>query len=259
MKRPARPGTWLRAACLLSVAFVLATPSLVAARTLTSQDGRAIEVEILGFEGLEKVRFKRTDTGQTFTTPITAFSSADQEALLEEAKAEAAKPRELHPGDLVLEMGRGRFDTRKTAEDAEMRGGGTIRGAIITTEEDWGYSLTLRNSTRHPVEGLRAEYILFVEVDVLKYTGKKPGLRRQSGKLNFDPLPPAGRLTLKTDSVTTREVKLKDGVTWRGTSDRSTRDTLVGIWVRIYRGDELVLENASPPKLATTHEWRTDD
>ena len=256
MQRPVHPGSRSRLATLFlpTLAFALVGLAAAPARTLTSQDGRSIEVEILGFEGLEKVRFKRADTGQIFTTPISTFSATDQEALAAEAKAEAAKPRPIHPGDLVVEVSRVRYDSRRTTRDVSH-----VRDAVTTTDEDWGYGITLRNNTRNPIEGLRAEYILFVEVDVPKNTDKKPGTRRQGGKLSIEPVPPAGRLTLKTDSITTREVKLKDNVRWSGTSDNKTRDTLTGVWLRIYRGDELVLETASSPKIISTNEWRLDD
>ena len=239
---------------ILATAFLGLAP--LGARTLTSADGRAIEAEILGFEGTEKVRIKRADTGQTFTLPIDTFGEADAKALRAEAKEAAEKPAPP-PGerDIAIELSRVRFDTRKTEEDIPLSNGGTARKAYVITDEDWGYSITLRNTTAVPIEKLRIEYLLYVKVDVVENTGRKPGLRRQAGKASYEALPANGRLTVKTSAITTRETELKRGLQWRGTNDDDTRDTLHGIWLRLYQGDKLISETASPATLVSEGRW----
>lgn len=226
------------------------------ARTLTSADGRAIEAEVLGFDGTEKVRIKRADTGQTFTLPIDTFGEADAKALRAEAKEAAEKPAPP-PGerDIAIELSRVRFDSRKTAEDIQLSDGSTARKAFVITDEDWGYSVTLRNTTGLPVEKLRIEYLLYVKVDVVEGREGKPGLRRQAGKAAYETLPANGRATVKTSAITTRETELKRGIQWRGTNDSKTRDTLHGIWLRLYQGDKLVSETASPTTLMSEGRW----
>lgn len=241
---------------LLRISLLLLFLSAPAdARTLTAQDGRTIEAEVLGFEGLEKVTIKRADTGQTFTLPITTFSEGDQRALRTEAKEAAAKPVALRPGDLMLELTRLRFDTRKSKRDLTSSTGSLLKDALSVTEEDWGYSITLKNNTRRPIEGLRVDYILYTRVDQIENTGREPTTRAKSFSQKIDPVEPGARITTKTEAVTTRETELRGGLRWKGTGDDDTRDTLIGIWLRVYRGDELVLEASSPDGLSEKEKW----
>jgi hypothetical protein len=238
-------------------ALLIAGPALPG-RTLTSADGRTIEAEVLGFEGLEKVRIKRTDTAQTFTLPIDTFSEADRQSLRTEAAEAAAKPAPLQKGDVAIELSRLRFDSRKTKEDVPVVGGGVIRDAITNVDEDWGYTLTLKNNTAKPIENLRAEYFLYIKVDAPKNGSEKPRVRRQKFSLALEPIPAQGRLSARSDAVTARKTELKEGVVWAGTNDTKTRDSLEGIWLRLYQGDNLVLESASPPSLAIAGTWTGD-
>lgn len=238
----------------LVLGLALLSSLSLSGRTLTSTDGRTIEVEILGFEGVEKVRFKRLDSAQVFSVSLSSFAEADRSALLAEAEAEAAKPPVIRPGDLLLEFSRARFDSRKMTEDVPLVGGGIARGAMVTTDEDWGYTVTLRNQTRFELSGLRAEYMLFVEIDQLKGEAKQ-GLRRQAGRLTFEPIPPNTRISARSDTITTREVALKGNIRYTHTNDRKTRDRLHGIWLRVYRDEELLVELSSPVGLSTSESW----
>jgi hypothetical protein len=235
---------------LLALALI---PVGLHARTLTAADGRTIEAEVLGFEGTEKVTIKRADTGQTFTLPISSFSASDQRAL--KAEEAAKKDSAIKDGDLTLELSRLRFDTRRSKKDVNLTDGSVYKGGLAITEEDWGYSITLKNNTVKPVENLRVEYILYTKVDEIKNTGRKPSRRSKAFSATFDTVPPGGRTSLKTDTVLTRETKLRGGMQWAGTGDNDTRDTLEGIWLRVYQGDKLVLESASPTTFMSTEKW----
>jgi hypothetical protein len=246
---PPRPPALLLLASLICAALP--------ARTLTSADGRKIEAEVLGFEGSDRVTIKRADTGQTFTVPIDTFAESDRAALRTEAAAAAKKPPALRPGDLTLETSRSSFDRRREKKDLPLSDGSIRKNGITITEEDWGYSITLRNNSTRPIEGLRGEYILFVETDAvgdstLRGDGK---LRRTAGKLDFEAIPTGARVTARTETITTRQTELGPGIVWRGTRDDETRDKLHGLWLRIYRGDTLVLETASPENLRQTEAW----
>jgi hypothetical protein len=231
-------------------------PAPLDARTLTAADGRKIEAEVVGFEGTEKVTIKRADTGQTFTLPISTFSTEDQGALLAEAAEAAKNPPPLPPNAITVELSRAKFDSRRKKQDVSLENGDVRKDGVTITEEDWGFSVTLRNTTAKPIEGLRGEYILFVKMD--RPGEKLPGdgrLKRVLKRLDFDPVPVGGRVTSRTEAITARKTELAPGIVWSGTDDSKTRDTLHGIWLRIYRGDTLVHESASPGTLATEEKW----
>lgn len=238
----------------------LASVSLASARTLTAADGRAIEAEVLGFDGTDKVKIKRADTGQTFSLPIATFSESDQAALRAEAAEAAKKPAALPVGAVTLELSRAKFDTRREEKEVTLTNGRVVKDGIAITEEDWGYGISLRNTTPRPIEGLRGEYILFVKVDKPGGGAKSDGrLRRTRAKLAFEPIPVGGRITARTEAITARKTELAGGIVWRESGDSKTRDTLHGIWLRVYQGDTLVLESSSPGTLATTESWAGGD
>lgn len=240
-----------------TLAFALAASPRIHARTLTAADGRAIEADVVGFEGTDKVVIKRADTGQTFTLPIATFGEADQRALRAEAGEAAKKPAALRDGDVTIELSRVRFDVRKSKKDVTLSDGSTAEDALAITEEDWGYTITLKNNTGRVIENLRADYILYTKIDQIKNTSRQPTTKAKAFSVKFEALPVGGRGAAKTSTVVTRETKLRGGLQWRGTGDDDTRDTLVGIWLRIYQGDVLVLESATPATLAATGRWIT--
>ncbi len=227
------------------------------ARTLTANDGRTIEAEVVGFEGTDKVTIKRDDTGQTFTVAINSFAESDRAALAAEAAEAEKRPKPLPAGTLVLELGRVKFDTRREKQELALADGSTRRDGITITEEDWGYSVTLRNTTLKPVKNLRGEYILFVKVDTTaeQVAPSESPLKRSTGTLEFEPVPPGGRVTARTRPIVARKRELANGIVWNGRGDAKTRDTLHGIWLRVYQGETLVLESASPSTLVGSEPW----
>jgi hypothetical protein len=243
----------------LLIGLLLLAP-LAESRTLTAADGRTIEADVLGFEGTDKVQIRRTDTDRTFTLPIASFAEADRKALLAEAEAAAKKAAILPDGAIVLELSRAKFDTRREKQDIPLSDGTVRKNGITITEEDWGFGIGLRNTTHRPVEGLRCEYVLFLKRDNPGSTAEdKKRLYRKRHKLVLDPIPPSGRIAARSTFMTARKTELASGIVWSGTGEAKTRDTLHGIWVRIYQGDKLVLESASPGTLATTEKWEAAD
>ncbi len=228
------------------------------ARLLTAADGRTIDAEVTGFEGTEKVTIKRADTGQTFTLRIDSFDERDQTALRNEAAEADKKAKVASAKALVLDLERVKFDTRREKQDIRLADGTTRRDGITITEDDWGFSVTLRNTTMNPVEGLRGEYILFVKVDdpSRKTAARSENrLKRISGKLAFGPVPGGGRSIARTEPVVVRKTELAKGIIWTATDETKSRDTLEGVWLRVYQGDALVMESASPASLMSTETW----
>lgn len=247
----------LRPAFASVLALALGLP-LSQGRLLTASDGRTIDAEVVGFEGTDKVTVKRADTGQTFTLPVSSFGETDRKALAAEAAEAAKKPQALPAGALSLELSRVRFETRKEKQDVTLSGGEVRKEGVTVTEDDWGYSITLRNAIARPIENLRGEYILFVKVDTAGDDAARGDgrLKRTRRKLAFDPIPVGGRVSARTEAITARKLELAKGIVWGGTGDSKTRDTLQGIWLRIYQGDTLVLESASPGTLVSTESWQ---
>lgn len=232
-------------ALFVAIGVFVPQPALHA-RTLTSQDGRAIEVDILAYEG-DSIRIKRKDSGQTFTVPIDSFSADDQRVLRAEAKIEAAKPKPVPAGSVQIELSRGMFSSEKRDSVG-----------LTYTYEQWGFNVAIVNRSGPPLENLRIEYILFLEPNPAHVAPEDRGkLKRASGRETLEPLALGARTQFRTKTVEAVKVALKPGWVWSDEDrKRTTRDKLYGTWVRLYRGDELIAETATPVGLLSREKWK---
>lgn len=230
---------------ILSILILLAAPDPLNARTLTSQDGRTIEVEILAYDG-DSIRIKRKDGGQTFTVPIESFSAADQRALRAEAKAEAAKPKPVPAGSVNIELSRGMFSSEKRESTG-----------LTYTHEQWGFNVVITNRSGPLLENLRVEYLLLLEPNPHHTApSERNKLKRTTGKETLEPLATGTRTQFRTSTVEAVKVALKPGWVWADEDrKRTTRDKLYGIWVRVYRGDELISEATTPSSIVNREKW----
>lgn len=223
---------------LLAATFLALSAAHAEVRTLTDSQGRTIKADVVSVDG-DKVVIKRED-GQSFTIPLSSLSKDDQVSLKEWALKQTAM---IPPSALRVELSRGAFDSSKK-EDI----------AVITTEEKWGYSVTVTNTTNRPLSDLRFEYVLFVKPDL------DPGkddtsakLKRSSGSSKLDGIGPRATSVFRTDTIKIYKQKLKPGWIWGKTGQSEMiRDKLYGIWIKTYVGDQLVSEICNPEMLAKT-------
>lgn len=219
-------------------------------RTLTDKQGRSIKADVIAVSG-DQVKIKRDD-GQTFNIPLNSLSEADQTALKAWSEAEVSKT--LPTGALEVTLSRGIFKTTKTDEDVKLTSGETIKNGRTTTEEKWGYSVTLTNKTPKPIENLRTEYRLFATVDDV-HTKEKQGLKKKAFTSQIEALPELSKSVFKTETISAIKMKYNGNIVSAKTGDTRSRETLYGIWIRIYRGTELVYESAMPDLLRSSEQW----
>jgi hypothetical protein len=230
---------------VVAVALTIGTgaPGLHAEpRTLTDKQGRSLKADVISVEG-DKVTIRRAD-GQTFTLSLDTLSEDDQKSLKEWAEKQA---KLIPAGSVEVQVSRGKFDTKKKDDG----------GGIITSEEQWGYTATLFNRASKPLNGARVEYILFVKPDTEpgKDTTSAP-LKEKSGSKTIDALPAHDSVNFRTDSITIFKQQLKPGYIWGKTGNNAAiKDSLYGIWVRVYVGDQMVDEVLNPESLSKTEKW----
>jgi transposase len=248
-------NTFARLFYIFYPAFFLtaAVSSAEEMKTLTDQEGRSIRAEVIAVEG-EQVRIRRED-GQVFNLPMARLSEASGKELREWAKEQAAKPQPLPPGAFQVQMSRVRFSAESTESDVKLTSGDTVKNGRVTTEEKWGFSFMLTNRTSAPLTGLRAEYLLFATMDDVHKEGKKEGLRRVRHNARLEDLPAQGRMDFRTESVSAFKMRYKGNIVSAKTGESSSRETLHGIWIKMYRGDELIYEAASPEGLMREEKW----
>ena len=239
---------------LTSLLILLSGSLLAETFTLTDKQGRSLKADVLSVED-GTARIKRED-GQAFDLTISNLIDDDQKKLREWAAIENAKPKPIPANAIEVVTSRGKFDSSKveTTETYQApvfrsngMGGGytsmeTRTRILVTTTEQWGYSVTVNNRSLGPLSGLRAEYKLFTN-------GSSTRTQGIAGSLPIGTLKSRGSIILKTNTVPLVKSAYK------GTSAKSAGGQLSGIWVRVYRGEDLIFETSSPDTLRTTQTW----
>lgn len=220
--------------------------------TLTDKQGRTIQADVLSVEN-DQIRIKRSD-GAEFSLPLSTLSENDQKTLRAWAAKEAAKPQTLPPGALVVELSRGVFATEKRNSDVTLTNGTIVKNGRTTTEEKCGYNVTIQNRTSKPIDNLRAEYRLFATIDDVHVSGKQ-GLKKKSYQSPIETIPEIGRVVFRTETISAYKMKYNGNIVSAKTGESSSRETLSGIWIRIYQGKTLVHESCMPTTLSNTETW----
>jgi len=240
MKLP-RLGLVRTSFCCLALAGCLSSAN-AEVQTLTDKQGRSLKADVLSVEN-GKVKIKRED-GQTFDLPLESLADADQRQLKAWA---AANPPKLGPDAIQLQFSRVKVSTEKEEQSG---------GAVTAYKDQWGYNLTLANRTSRELGDVRAEYILFVKQDLGPGSKEKdPGFRRVKQMTKSDPIPIHGNVSFRTETVTSYRYVLAPGWVWSGSTNKPIRDTLHGMWLRIYVGNELIVEKITPEDLSKTEKW----
>jgi hypothetical protein len=227
---------------LLLIALIGLVPLHAEMLTLTDKQGRSIQADVISVEN-ETAKIKRSD-GQTFDLPLSNLSESDQRKLRAWAKA---NPPKLGPDAIMLEFSRAKFSTEKESQSG---------GAVTAYKDPWGYSLTLTNRTKNELTGIRAEYILFVKQDnSSNYRDKESGFRRVKHTTKPDAIPLHGKINFRTETVPSYRYVLAPGWVWGSGGSKPIKDTLHGMWLRIYVGNELIIERITPEDLSKTEKW----
>ena len=248
----ARPASKSSRVLWLTFVFLSAISAVRAESfTLTDKQGRVMNADVLSVDG-DKARIKRDD-GQAFTIAISNLSEDDQKKVRKWAEKESAKP--LAADAIEIELSRGLFKTEKRDIDVTLTSGEKIKNGRSITEEKWGYGITVINRTPQRLETLRIEYRLFATVDNVHSTEDKQGLKKKAYKSPITAVPELGRVVFRTETISAIKSKYNGNIVSAKSGESTTRETLYGIWMRIYHGDELVHESAMPESLRTTEKW----
>lgn len=233
---------------LAAIALVGALAAHAETFTLTDKQGRTINADVLSVSG-DQVRIKRD--GSTFNVSLATLSAEDQKKLKAWAETQATL---IPPGGLQVELSRGIFKTEKQTTDVVLVNGDTVKNGRTTTEDKWGYAITITNKTSRPLENLRAEYLLFATVDSV-HVKEKQGLKKKNYRSAIETVPELGRVVFRTETISAFKMKYNGNIISAKSGDSSSREMLTGIWLRIYQGKELVYEAVMPESLRTTEKW----
>lgn len=210
-------------------------------RTFTDKQGRQMQAKINQVSG-DDVFIERRD-GLATKVSSTIFSEEDQTFIDQWAREQMLK-------DGAIEA---RFSDKESDKTTIASGG------IRTTKYDAHYEVILKNTTDQEIGDIRVEYLMLKFEDKMAAKKRSEGeLERKKGTLQLERLLGRMEKRLKTESFSMRETELEAGWVWSGGEAgkaRDSEDKLEGIWIKVYVGDTLVLQQARPQSLMRKEVW----
>ncbi len=209
--------------------------------TFTDQFGRTVTAEIVSVEG-DQVRILRED-GQRFALTTSKLTEGDQKFIQKWVAANpSASPKPSgaaaeekftpDPTKLVLNLSRAKFDSH-TLYKYE---------GYSHKHENWGYSIQLTNQHSRPLENVRVEYNLFART-----YSDSPTPTLITGAKTIKSLASRDSESFRTGSAEVCKLK--------GFYSGSEGGEMRGIWIRIYIGKQLLIEQSSPESLMKDEKW----
>ncbi len=206
--------------------------------TFTNSNGVTIKAKPLRMQG-DRVEIERED-GQTFVVDPAIFTSEDREFL-----AQWRKERAIDKG--AIEVAAKSATTRKVKED---------NGAVEYKIFKGYYKVSVSNTSEMTFKDLKAEYRFFVFENEIAADKRSDGkLKRYKGDTKITSLAPYGNFEFETDKAEMKESKLASGWYYVGGGKDKSEDELEGIWVRIYKDEDIVGEYAYPSTLPEKEKW----
>lgn len=201
-------------------------------RNLTDVQGRQLVAEILEVNGSD-VKIRRND-GRIFVMKLETLSEADRDYvgnLQDSLMLSAAK-------QMRIEVARFKGPSRTMSGPRE-------EGVSYQTICDGGFSVSLKNMSSVNLRGLRADYRVYMSR--AGFREKKASQKNIGGTQAVDVLARGDTHTFKTRTMPLMTQSLQANWYYRTEAGimRSLVDDLLGVWVRVYVGKELVAEYVS--------------
>jgi hypothetical protein len=116
------------------------------------------------------------------------------------------------------------------------------------------YQITVTNSSFKEVPEMELKYIIFLERE--KLGSKAASIERVTGAAPLKALKVREKQTVETKDFALASESLAPGWIFENGGKVRTRESVKGIWVRLYRDGQLVNELVSPSSIAAKEEWR---
>jgi len=219
-------------------------------RVFTDTQNRTIQAKPINVVG-NQIRIQRDD-GSEFNVSITLFSEADQTYL----KDWMIRFLSEHDRMLDIEAKRHTGKVTKTKEDVTLTTGKIVKNARYIKEFDAGYKIVIKNKSKNTFEHLNAKYILFSEQDAIAAkSGKDKSYQRKKGKQAIPIILAQDNYTFETKTIRLTNTELKKGIRYCGGGDTESDAKLSGIWIRVFKDEQLITDYSYPSNIATEEDW----
>jgi hypothetical protein len=128
-------------------------------------------------------------------------------------------------------------------------------GEVAKSTEDCVYTLTLTNKSFKDAPAMEIRYIIFVE---RQRAGEKIGnehVERITGTKQVEGIKSHQKFAVDTDKFTLNQQQLSAGWYFANGGKRGARDSVKGVWVRVYQGDEVIAEYVNPSSIKLREKW----
>jgi len=142
------------------------------------------------------------------------------------------------------------FDFKTEKKKLEANKTTTLERSV--SNEKWCYTVTIQNQSFKDISGVDIKYIVYykVEQEGSKVTKEK----HQDGSATAAVLQNNGNFVFDTDPIQLVRSQLEGGFYYPNGGRVRARDSITGIWIRLYQGGTMIGEYADPPSL-TTGKW----
>ncbi len=128
------------------------------------------------------------------------------------------------------------------------------QGHRAVSKEHWSYDIAVQNKLFQPLSGLDVRYMVFYTTAELG--SKEASLQQhQSGNFTIDLLQSQERKGSATSPVELDKAHIIGRRHFTNGGRIKAEDALVGVWVRVYHGGQMIGEYANPSTL-TKEQWQ---
>ena len=131
------------------------------------------------------------------------------------------------------------------------------KAGLNLSKEEWVYDITIENKSFKDVQNVEIKYIIFEKPQNASEVGKsKQELVRKQGQKTVPAIKNLEKITFSTEPIERTNMQLKPGYVWKsGSGKRQSKDSMSGLWVRIFVNGQQVMEFMDPPTLNTEEKW----
>lgn len=125
-------------------------------------------------------------------------------------------------------------------------------------DDDCVYDIVVTNNSLKDTQPLTVKYVIFVQRERL---GEKVGVEhptRVEGSEAVAALKTREKGTVATKSFSLAKSNLKDGWSYQNGGRATAKDSVKGIWARVFQGDAMVGEYANPAAIKTREKFEKE-
>ncbi len=130
------------------------------------------------------------------------------------------------------------------------------KSGVNLSKEEWVYDITIENKSFKDVQNIEIKYIIFERPQNASEVGAKRVMVRKQGEKTVPAMKNLEKITLTTESIERTTIQLKPGYVWKsGSGNRQSKDSMSGLWVRIFVNGQQVMEFMNPQSLSANEKW----